>query len=143
MLNKGKRCDVTAPVNQCINIIQNTARGPQNHQQRHRLASFYFSLLIFSFFIHHPSITNQCNIQTYIHKHKELLLEILLEVRSIAAPITCAKACGSTELLPHGVAASLCRRHQKTVTGTAVEINVHAQVKAEEMLKKARRGDPI
>lgn len=46
-------------------------------------------------------------------------------------------------MLPHGVAVSLRRRHQKTVTGTAVKINVHAQVKAEKKLKKARWGDPV
>lgn len=39
-------------INALINIIQNTARGPWKRQQRHRFASFYFSLLIFSFFLH-------------------------------------------------------------------------------------------
>lgn len=66
MLNKGK--GVTSQflsINAVINIIQNTARGPWNHQQKRQFASFYFSL---SFCIHYTSITRQVNI-LYSDRH--------------------------------------------------------------------------
>lgn len=41
----------------------------------------------------------------------------------MAAPITCAKTCCSTEILPHGVAVSLsAQASEDGLTGTAVEI---------------------
>lgn len=38
-------------------------------------------------------------------------IRILLEVRSLAAPIMCAKTCGCKEWRPLGVAVSLCHSH--------------------------------
>lgn len=69
-----------------------------------------------------------------------------MEVRRIAAPRTCAKACCSTEVLPHGVAVSLrLRRRQKTVfTGTAVKITSMLVLRLRKCSKKkARRGVPV
>lgn len=57
--------------------------------------------------------------------------------------MACAKTCCSTELLPHGVAVSLCAGIRRQSYWHSSQDNVHAHIKAEEMLKKARRGIPV
>lgn len=61
----------------------------------------------------------------------------------MAAPITCAKTCCSTEILPHGVAVSLCAGIRRRSYWHSSRDNVHAHIKAGEMFKKARRGVPV
>lgn len=74
---------------------------------------------IFSFCIHHTSITGKVNVQLQTSQTKRCLLNIriLLEVRSFAAPKHVQKTCCCTEWKPLGVAVSLHHRyHWSNVT---------------------------
>lgn len=106
-----------------INVIQNTVRGPFIHEQRQQstspstipLASFYFC-------IQHSSIRKKVKLELHIH-HRTLKssfnIRILLEVRSLAAPIICAKKkkkiCCCTDFRPLGVTVSLGHRYYNSL----------------------------
>lgn len=72
----GERSALTAaPVNQIINIIQNTATGPQTSIKATRpdtpsAPSFRFTGEIFSFCTHHNSWSRKVNIHLHVHHNQ-------------------------------------------------------------------------